>query len=214
MPYYIQLESMNDLARLAAALEVVPSPIYSFSVKIKDETKDILALALNTDRLIFCYIDATCTGEFIAYRVSMGNEEISTVNAASNPAYSYIPVIRAAKMPKRLLKVSRSIGCEYIMLSDLISLAKLSVYRYMRDEILSPLFLAVKDSKGMIGTFMNSGNDSTIYFCYTLLESIPRENFLRYSIQSEEKPMFTNSIDGHGYIYMKVVRLKSPLGSS
>jgi len=214
MPYYIQLESMNDLARLAAALEVVPSPIYSFSMKFKDETKDILALALNTDRLIFCYIDATCSGEFIAYRVSMGSEEISTVNVASNPAYSYIPIIRAAKMPKRLLKVSKSIGCEYIMLSDLTSLAKLSAYRYMRDEILPPLFLAVNDGKSMIGTFMNSGNDSIIYFCYTLLDSIPKENFLRYSIQSEEKPMFTNSIDGHGYIYMKAVRLKSSLGSS
>lgn len=217
IPYYIQLESINDLARLAAALEVVPSPIYSFKLKVKEQESNILAVGLNTNtgRPVFCYVDAPCNGEFIAYRASMGNEEVNMVNVANNPAYSYAPVIRVISMPKRL-KGSKSIEYESIILNDLISLVKLGLYKYMRDEVLIPLFLSVDkgndNDNGILGTFIGGNNDDGHpYFCYTILHSIPKENFVRYSSQSDEKPMFTNNIDEHGYIYMKIVRLKSTI---
>jgi hypothetical protein len=217
IPYYIQLDSINDLARLAAALEVVPSPIYSFKLKVKEQESNILAVGLNLNmgRPVFCYVDAQCNGEFIAYRAFMGNEEVNMVNAANNPAYSYAPVIRVVSIPKRL-KGSKSIGYESIILNDLISLVKLGLYKYMRDEVLIPLFLSVDkgNDKGngnvILGTFIG-GNDDHPYFCYTILHSIPKENFVRYSSQSDEAPTFTNNIDEHGYIYMKIVRLKSTI---
>jgi hypothetical protein len=69
-----------------------------------------------------------------------------------------------------------------------------------------------KDAKadGMIvvGMFMNSNEDGTPYFCYTVLDKMPEGNFVRYSSQSGEEPEFTNDIDGHGYIYMKVIRVR------
>jgi hypothetical protein len=86
----------------------------------------------------------------------------------------------------------------------------------MRDEVLIPLFLSVDkgNDKGngnvILGTFIG-GNDDHPYFCYTILHSIPKENFVRYSSQSDEAPTFTNNIDEHGYIYMKIVRLKSTI---
>ncbi len=215
IPYYIQLDSINDLARLAAALEMVPLPIYSFKLKIKEQESNILAIGLNMNmgRPVFCYVDASCNGEFIAYRAFMGSEEVNIVNVANNPVYSYAPVIRVLNMPKRLLKSSKGIEYESIMLNDLISLVKLGLYKYMRDEILIPLFLSVdkSDGNGILGTFIGGNDDGYPYFCYTVLHSIPKENFVKYSSQSDEAPMFTNNIDEHGYIYMKVIRLKSPI---
>ncbi len=216
IPYYIQLDSINDLARLAAALEVVPSPIYSFKLKVKEQESNILAVGLNINmgRPVFCYVDAPCNGEFIAYRAFMGSEEVNMVNAANNPTYSYAPVIRVISMPKRL-KGSKSIEYESIILNDLISLVKLGLYKYMRDEVLIPLFLSVDKSNdkdnGILGTFISGNDDGHPYFCYTILHSIPKENFVRYSSQSDEAPTFTNNIDEHGYVYMKIVRLKSTI---
>ncbi|MEO9365063.1 MULTISPECIES: hypothetical protein [Candidatus Nitrosocaldus] len=222
IPYYMQLASINDLARLASALEVVSLPVYAFRL----ENMDVLAVGINVGlaRPLFCYVNAECSGEFIAYRIYMGNEEINMVNAANNPAYSYAPIIRVEEMPKRMLKGRREMHTESIVMSNLGSLAKLVLYRYMREEVLTPLFLMKrhyihgkgkdkgKDAKadGMIvvGMFMNSNEDGTPYFCYTVLDKMPEGNFVRYSSQSGEEPEFTNDIDGHGYIYMKVIRVR------
>lgn len=211
IPYYMQLESINDLARLAAALEVVPLPIYSFNIRVKEQESSILAVGLNLNigRPTFCYVNTTCSSEFIAYRAYMGSEEVNMVNVAKNPAYSYAPVIKVRSMPKRLLRF-KSVEYDAILLDDITSLVKIGLYKYMRDEVLIPFFLSAIDDGSIIGTFLNS-NDDYPYFCYTILQGIPKENFIRYSSQSDEVPVFTNSIDEHGYIYMKIVRLKEML---
>ncbi|MCS6768352.1 MAG: hypothetical protein RMJ59_03745 [Candidatus Nitrosocaldus sp.] len=223
IPYYMPLASMNDLARLASALEVVPLPVYSFRL----QNTDVLAVGINIGltRPLFCYINAECTGEFIAYRVYMGSEEVSMVNAASNPAYAYAPIIRVTEMPRRFFKGRRDMQPESIVMRDLASLAKLVLYRYMREEVLTPLFLmrrhgidgktgSDKGKKGdgadaiTIGMFMHGNEDGVPYFCYTPLDHMPEGNFVMYSSQSGEEPEFTNDIDGHGYVYMKVIRMK------
>ncbi|MEM0365407.1 MAG: hypothetical protein QXM77_03580 [Candidatus Nitrosocaldus sp.] len=229
IPYYMQLASINDLARLASALEVVPLPVYALRL----DGEDVLAVGVNIglERPLFCYVNGECSGEFIAYRVYMGSEEINMVNAANNPVYSYAPIIRVREMPKRILKGRKEIHTESIVLNDLSSLAKLVLYRYMRDEVLIPLFLMKghhihgkgrHDGKGkdkdkdkdkedakagaIIGIFINSNDNGIPYFCYTVLDHMPEGNFVKYSSQSGVEPEFTNDIDGHGYIYMKVIR--------
>ncbi|MFQ5921102.1 MAG: hypothetical protein ACE5JV_03700, partial [Nitrososphaerales archaeon] len=42
---------------------------------------------------------------------------------------------------------------------------------------------------------------------YVKLEEAPSGSFLKYSSQGVGKPVFTNRIDEHGYMYMKIVRL-------
>ncbi|MFN4337005.1 MAG: hypothetical protein ACK4FV_05435 [Candidatus Nitrosocaldus sp.] len=222
IPYYMQLASINDLARLASALEVVPLPVYALRL----QNRDVLAVGINVGlaRPLFCYVDAEYSGEFIAYRVYMGSEEVNMVDAASNPAYSYAPIIRVKEMPKKMFKGRKEMHTETIVMSDLGSLTKLVLYRYMREEVLTPLFLMKHsvDGKGkgkdkdkhedvsstIIGMFMSSNEDGAPYFCYTVLDHMPEGNFVKYSSQIGEGPEFTNDIDGHGYIYMKVIRMK------
>ncbi|MEM0029887.1 MAG: hypothetical protein QW572_06645 [Candidatus Nitrosocaldus sp.] len=224
IPYYMQLASINDLARLASALEVVPLPVYAFRL----QNTDVLAVGINVGlaKPLLCYVNAECSGEFIAYRVYMGGEEVNMVNTASNPAYSYAPIIRVKEMPRKILKGRKEMHTETIVMNDLSSLTKLVLFRYMREEVLTPFFLMRRrgvDGKGkgkdkdkdedasstpIIGMFMSSDDDGTPYFCYTVLDHMPEGNFVRYSSQSGEGPEFTNDIDGHGYIYMKVIRMK------
>jgi hypothetical protein len=51
-------------------------------------------------------------------------------------------------------------------------------------------------------------SDNVSYFYYVVLNSVPSGTFVKYSSQRVEKPEFTNKIDEHGYIYMKVIRLR------
>jgi hypothetical protein len=52
-----------------------------------------------------------------------------------------------------------------------------------------------------------SENESLSYFYYVLVQGEPAEPFLRYASQKPEQPSFTSSLDEHGYIYLKVIRL-------
>ncbi len=222
IPYFIQLAGINDLARLAAALEVVPLPVYALRL----QNRDVLAVGVSVGlaRPLFCYVETGHSGEFIAYRAYMSSEEVNMVDTASNPAYSYAPIIRVKEMPRKMFKGRKEMHAETIVMDDLGSLTKLVLYRYMREEVLTPLFLMKHsvDGKGkgkgkdkqdassttIIGMFMSSDEDGAPYFCYTVLDHMPEGNFVKYSSQIGEGPEFTNDIDGHGYIYMKVIRMK------
>jgi hypothetical protein len=56
-----------------------------------------------------------------------------------------------------------------------------------------------------------SENDSPSYYYYVPLaggeQAAAAGPFLRYASQKPEQPAFTSSLDEHGYIYMKVIRL-------
>ena len=55
---------------------------------------------------------------------------------------------------------------------------------------------------------MNLNESDTIsYFYYIFINEQPRSPFLRYSSQRVEQPSFSNRIDEHGYIYLKVITL-------
>jgi hypothetical protein len=211
-PVYIPLAGLKDFGRLVCALERAPMPSFALTVG----GKQVLAAQLdvmNGRPVIYTAEVEVGNSQYLAYRVSNGVEEVVLADSVGNPTFVYSPILNVEKFPPALAKaakVEKGTGYTVIKLKDMASLAKVAAYKTLYEEAPLPLFLAKQQKKAttIIGTTMNvNENDSLSYFYYVLLESEPAEPFLRYASQRPEQPAFCTSLDEHGYIYLKVIRL-------
>lgn len=210
-PCYIALAGLKDFGRLVCALERTPLPAFSL-VFNKEEV-----LAVQTDiingRPVIYYTKADAgNGQYLAYRVSNGIEEVLLADSVGNPTFVYSPVLKVEKFPRQLTrsaKVDKKSGYTIIKLKDLSSLAKVAAYKTMYDEPPLPIFMFRQHGgKTVLGTPMSANdNDTASYFYYTLLDHEQAEPFLRYSSLKVEQPVFSSRLDEHGYVYLKVIRL-------
>ena len=151
-------------------------------------------------------------GQYLAYRVSNGIEEVSLASSVDNPTYVYSPILKVEKFPRSLTRsarIDKRSGYTVIKLKDLSSLAKVAAYKTIYDEPPLPLFLfKERGGKVVLGTAMSANDNETIsYFYYVTAEEEPKEPFLRYSSQRADQPTFLTRLDEHGYVYLKVIRL-------
>jgi hypothetical protein len=209
-PVYIALAGLKDFGRLVCALERAPMPTFA----LKAGGKQLLAAQLDImdgRPVIYCIEAEVGSAQYLAYRVSNGVEEVTLADSVGNPTFVYSPILNVEKFPaalSRAAKVAKSAGYTVIKLKDMASLAKVAAYKTIYEEAPLPLFLAKEKDKTIIGTTMNvSENESLSYFYYVLVQGEPAEPFLRYASQKPEQPSFTSSLDEHGYIYLKVIRL-------
>ncbi len=209
-PVYIALAGLKDFGRLVCALERAPMPTFA----LKAGGKQLLAAQLDImdgRPVIYCIEAEVGSAQYLAYRVSNGVEEVTLADSVGNPTFVYSPILNVEKFPaalSRAAKVTKSSGYTVIKLKDMASLAKVAAYKTIYEEAPLPLFLAKEKGKTIIGTTMNvSENESLSYFYYVLVQGEPAEPFLRYASQKPEQPSFTSSLDEHGYIYLKVIRL-------
>jgi len=213
---------MKDFGRLVCALERAPLP--AFSLRMNNE----YIFAVQTDfidgRPVIYFVNSPQDrdGQYLAYRIIGGIEEVMVVDSIVNPSFVYSPIINIDKFPSALTKISRvqkKSGYLAIRLKDLSSLAKVAAYKTIYDEPPLPLFLfkdhngtdrRVNDSNSrlIVGATMSLNESETkSYFYYVILNEEPKDHFLRYSSQKIEQPSFCGRLDEHGYIYLKLIRL-------
>lgn len=212
-PCYILLESLKDFARLVCALERTPLPAFSLVFNKED------ILAVQTDiingRPVIYYTKSNRSkdGQYLAYRVSNGIEEVLFTDSVSNPTFVYSPILKVERFPHLMTKSVKTFdkksGYTPIMLKDKSSLAKVAAYKTMFDEPPLPLFMyRQQENKVILGTPMSANdNDTASYFYYVSLMEYSEEPFLRFSSLKPEQPVFSSRLDEHGYIYLKVIRL-------
>ena len=209
-PCYIALASLNDFGRLVCALERTPLPAFSLQFNGQE------VLAVQTDiingRPVIYYIQEAKDGQYLAYRVSNGIEQVLLASSVDNPTYVYSPILKVERFPRSLAKsarIDKGSGYAVIKLKDLSSLAKVAAYKTIYDEPPLPLFLFnERGGKIVLGTTMSANDNETIsYFYYLTLEGEPKEPFLRYSSQKADQPIFSTRLDEHGYVYLKVIKL-------
>jgi hypothetical protein len=73
-----------------------------------------------------------------------------------------------------------------------------------------PLFVfkSTKKSKYVVGTALNMAeSDGISYFYYATISESPVQSFIKYSSLKSEDPTFTNNLEEHGYIYIKLIKL-------
>jgi hypothetical protein len=210
-PCYIALAGLKDFGRLVCALERNPLPAFSLVFNREE------VLAVQTDiingRPVIYYTKADAgSGQYLAYRVSNGIEEVLLADSVGNPTFVYSPVLKVEKFPRQLTrsaKVDKKSGYTIIKLKDLSSLAKVAAYKTMYDEPPLPIFMFRHyGGKIVLGTPMSANdNDTASYFYYTLITQEHAEPFLRFSSLKVEQPVFSSRLDEHGYVYLKVIRL-------
>lgn len=211
-PYYLEVCTISDFGRLVCAFERAPLLTFSF-VKGHDHV-----LATQIDFLdnvpVIYYVKYANEGQFLAYRHSGGIEEVTIVNSVSNPVYMYSPIISIEKFPRafyRTSKVSKNAGYVPIKLKDLNSLAKIASYKMIYDEAPLPLFVYEQHTKFVIGTPVTLGeSDNLSYFYYITMTDKPLSYFVKYASQKNMVACMSDSLEEHGYIYIKLVNLATP----
>jgi hypothetical protein len=214
-PHYIEVSGMKDFGRLVCALERAPLPIFSLTLNKEH------IFAVQTDfidgRPIIYFVKSLChtDGQYLAYRITGGIEEVVVVDSVANPTFVYSPIIKVNKFPPYFTKTARvdkKSGFIIVELKDLSSLAKVAAYKTIYDEPPLPLFLFKANinnsAKFVMGAAMYIGESETLsYFYYTVLENEPKDPFLKFSSQRIDQPSFSNRIDEHGHIYLKLIKL-------
>lgn len=197
------------------ALEHVP--LVSLSLNLANEHVFAVQGDFMHGRPIMFYVAnrKSNDGEYLAYRVSGGLEQVAVVRFMSNPTFSYSPIINVDKFPSSLTKMPKSRpSSRYkgIRLKDLTSLVKVCAYKTVYDESPLPLLLFERDkSREIIMGAATSFGESEDFYCfyYIHLESLPSDRFVRYFSQRSDPPSFSNKLDEHGCIYLKVIKLAS-----
>jgi hypothetical protein len=200
-PCYIALGGLKDFARLVCALERVPLPAFSLLFN-KENVLAAQADIINGRAVIYYTQTDKSAGNYLAYRVTSGIEEVLLADSVSNPTFVYSP-IRSARVDKKS-------GYTVIKLKDMSSLAKVAAYKTVFDESPLPLLMFREKGGGLVlGSPMSTNdNDSISYFYYVNIEEEPKEPFLRYSSLKNEQPVFSSRLDEHGYVYLKIIRLQ------
>ncbi len=223
-PIYIKLKSLNDFARLVCSLERIPIPIYEYNY----QNTDIFAAQLDTlnGHSITYYVDNINSGEnqYLSYKINNNSEEAVMVNSIKDTSALYSPIIKLSVPPQQFLKPAK-IGAttKYtgIGLRDLFSLSKLVAFHTIYEESTLPLFLFPKtessdldlsdkkfNMKYVLGSHLNLTDTSdTNFFYYVILEQEIEKYFMKFSMQKTTPPSFSNHIDEHGFIYLKIIKL-------
>ncbi len=204
MPNYIQVASQLEFSRLVCALERFPR--LSFLHKYKNKKVFSVQMDLLKENPIIYYIPTEHNGKYLCYGFNGSEEESSIVNNISDTSHLYSPIIHIKSLPDSLLvETNDNIKYQLIELEDLSSLAKLS---YSFEDSPLPLFLFPYNYKWLMGLFVNFNEDGISYFCYVLLNKNPEKPYLQYSTTDNIEPVFVDNIVKHGYLYIKIIRLK------
>ncbi len=210
-PFFIEVSTIQDFGRLVCAFE--RTPLLTFSFKSTEE--DLLATQidfLNNVPVIY-YVRYASQGQYLGYRNSNGIEDVSIVENIQNPSVMYSPIISVDKFPPifwRRPKDTKKSNYEPIKLSNFQSLIKIASYKMIYEESPLPLFVfkSTKKSKYVVGTALNMAeSDGISYFYYATIPESPVHSFIKYSSLKSEDPTFTNNIEEHGYIYIKLIKL-------
>jgi hypothetical protein len=218
-PVFIELENMNELARLTCALERAPLPVFAIS-RMSGQNGQMLTTQLDlfVGAPIFYYAYSNEVKQFLCYRTTATGEEVSLVDSPSNPALSYSPIIEILRLPeifRRTLEVGESYeGPKFLSLQvkDLMSLVKVATYKVMFEEPPLPMFAfpSPKNDGWLIGTFtrIEEYEEASIFF-YFAQKEMPTHNYVAYST-SKSQAFFTNRTDEHGNLYVEIIRLRQP----
>jgi len=209
---FIELESLNDLARLACALERAPLP--TFISKDGDAFRISTQLDFFVGSPVFYYAKAESSKQFLGYRTISAGEEISLVDVPVNPSMVYAPIIEVLRFPKIFeegSKAGKRKSPKFLSLQvkDLMSLVKVATYKIMFEEPPLPIFVFPSGKgKWIVGAFtrIEEFEEASIFFFYEQ-DTKPEQNFVGYST-SKAQAFFTNRTDEHGSFFVKIIRLK------
>ncbi len=217
-PVFIEVDSLNDIARLVAAGERTPFPLFA----INNASDNLVATQLDlfAGVPVFYYHRWKEAKRFLGYKTTQNGEEVSLTDSPMNPALVHAPIIDVVKLPSIFeqglsdsLAHAKYDGPRFLSLKvkDLVALVQVASYKMAYEEPPLPIFVfpfsTTGSKKWRIGTFtrIEDYEEASVFFYFEQDERIP-QNFVRYSMTKAEA-ILTNRTDEHGYIFIKIVRL-------
>ena len=67
--------------------------------------------------------------------------------------------------------------------------------------------LGLSTNSGILPLFKEYLRNGPSYFLYVQIDEKPKMPFLRYSLNNGKMPEFVDSPEGHGYTYIKIIKL-------
>ncbi len=211
IPCFVEVENLNDLARLASALERVALPLFRFKIN------DVEILAVQFDVFkgtpVFYYVRNKYVDSYLGYRNFGGKEVVKLSSSTRETVNIYAPIISIDVVPNLFEKGFLGGGTNIdkystIRVKDLANLCKISLYKIMFEEPPLPLFTFPEKKRWIIGSFTRlDETDEISLFFYTILNTKPNKGFVRYSSVNPETTELTDRIDEHGYFYGKIIKL-------
>lgn len=210
---YISVEVFDllELARFAAALERLPRTILSF----REGGSYIMAVLMEELEEAWAFLTARSnrTGQFLMYEAGTLGERIEFVNKIRDYSASYIPVIGLAERPE-FLKCKKGLipPLKPVKVDDLTSLVKLAIYKLHYDELPVSLYLSKEDDGLHLGAMAKiTERNRNIYYFHTKVEEA-EGGFLKVSTADVREVKFSKGVGEHGFLYIKVIKLKDKLG--
>lgn len=205
---------MNDLGRLACALERTPLPLFA----LEHDGKKMIATQLDlfAGTPIFYYAYTNEVKHFLGYRVTATGEEVILEDSPNNASMVHAPIIELVKLPqvfqkglKESMAEKERNGQKFLSLQvkDLVSLVKVASYKILFEEPPLPIFIFPSSKKWRVGSFtrIEDYEEASIFFYYEEKEK-PLQNFVKYSMSKADASL-TNRTDEHGNFYVKLIRL-------
>lgn len=229
---HIELESFEDLARLACSYQSHPRRIFSF---VRDGSGDgsggdadgndgsdgsdgggtrVAATAFNlANTLAVMYAPLPKNGRYVSYVIDGGRECTDVVDAASNAA-SYAPIIHVNSEPC-LTHMETGLPADDIPdvlhpieLADLGSLARLTYDPDFPDEPDPVIYAVPVGGLWALGYVTAYDMEEPHYvFYHVMRDAKPDKPFLRYGHDKAQEPELSDRIE-HGYVYMPIVTVR------
>ena len=203
---FIELSTLNDLARFACAFREYPKRVFSHEFEGQRILSTTLTLA-NT--LLIFYYPSKKEGRYISYNVSSGKEKCDIVESTKDIS-TYAPIIHAESEISPLPIISKEFTDRFhpIRIKDLGSLARLTYDPEFPEEQNLTLFAVPFKKSWNLGYITSLEMDEVYYnFNYVELDSEPLEYFLKYQGNHGQDPVFVNTFD-HGFTYLPIIKLK------
>lgn len=203
-PRYIEVDSQLEFARMVCALERVPRIVF----KHEHDGKRVLSVQMDLlkEKPIIYYVPVSKDGQYISYGIRAGKEDCTMTDSMTDSTRLYSPIVGIKSLPDNL-KAGNGTDVKYspLELDDLASLVKLT---FNFEETSIPLFMFPIKDKHAVGVFMNFNEDGPSYFCHVKLDTDTSKAFLKHTASNGAKPEFVDVPSGHGYSYVKIIRLK------
>ncbi|MGC8555607.1 MAG: hypothetical protein ACP5NG_01125 [Conexivisphaera sp.] len=208
-----ELRSLEDLARLACALEKVPKPV--LAVRHGDGYMvGVIGEDLGDGSLLFLYHEEPRVDDYLCYRFDSGRElAYYSQEAAALPTLC-APVVKFRSLPirqsdKRGRKGSPA-GDQLlpVEVEDDQSVVKMGLYRLALEESPGAIYY-MPCAGGILASFIRASEDNGPILFLHHRHQEPEAGFIKVNLSRMGRLEFAASPSEPGYVYVKLARLKA-----
>jgi hypothetical protein len=208
---YLRAESAEDICRLACKFDFTSDTLV---LPTSEKSGRLIALGERVDETqIAYYAPVKGSGGIILYEpaTSEHNERMSFTTNTDLPGKQYISVLRADLSGFSSAKTIEAKKIQLVRILEPADLVGAIIRKAASDEKIAHVYAFSSGNKKLLGAFevLGSLSDDKPIFYYAETDGSKLGNFARYDYRANVLD-FTGVMEGHAYMYAKVINLAEP----